>query len=437
MWAAGAAALALAVLLAPRLYVADLEDALVEEANAVVAAPRPRPSHVDAPRPGSLADGLRGPLPRYERAWTSLQGAEPERAALLTAVAAGAQPVSALSRPVRSGLAAIDGELDAVLAASRAERADLGPDHDPWGPLRGGSWLGLQGAAKHAALRMRLASTAAERARAVVDCLDALALGRDAAVSGGLVGRMVRAGAIRTLTAACAEAIAGLTASGATDAAARLRRIRDAVPSYGAMLREEMVQVRLLAYGRDLPEAKKARLLARPRAFADDASMAATDRLGRWRNRLGWRDLRRFQERLVEAGARPAPERDASFAAIDHTPALVALLFTGAAGPDAVESYARYARRDAAAELELDLLVAAAAARAARAQAGTWPSSAGALVAAGLLRPDEAGRLGRLVMAEDALGALELILPLPAADGTPAETVVRLTAPGDERPDSR
>jgi hypothetical protein len=423
-WVGAAMMVVLAALVAPRLYVRDLEDALVREANDVVAAPRPRRAHVDAPRPGSIADALRGVLPRYEASWNALMGDRSEGSNLLGGVARGERPLTELPPEVVTSLAALDPDLDAMLSASRCERADLGPDHDPWGPIAGVSWVGVLGAAKHAAIRMRLASGRGD-GRVVSDCLDAMALGRDAAIAGGLIGRMIRAAVVGTLTPACGRAIAEAGAPEARDAAARLRRIRDAVPPFGATLREEMVQIQLLAFGRDLRDGGKARLLPRPRAFAEDASMAAGGRVGRWLSRFAWRDLRAFQGRLVDAGARPAPERDAAFAAVGRDPLLARLRFgEGVSDPGAAESYARYARRDAVAELRLDLLVAAAATVAHEREVGRWPANGEALASAGLLQPDEVRRLGRLVMAEARDGSLELKLALPPADGCATEAVV-------------
>jgi hypothetical protein len=428
VWVPLAGAVALAAWVAPRLYVADLQDALVREANEIVAAPRTRTLHVDAARAGSFADALRGPLQRYDQGWKVLAGTDGARA-LVSAVARGERPLADLPANVASGLSPLAADLDALLAASRSERADLGPDHDPFGPFREASWVGLQQAAKHVAIRIR-ATGASDPDRALSDCLDGLALGRDAAVAGGLVGRMTRAGIVGLLTTSCAEAISGADVGAARAAGPRLRRIRDAAPSFGAMLREEAIQVQLLAYGPRLPS--KERLLARPRAFADDGAMAPGGVLGPLRARLAWRDLRDFQERLVEVAMLPAPERDAAFAELGHAPLLLRLLFGNLDGPEPVEAYATYSRRDAAAELRLDLLVAAAGARELRERQGRWPRSVAELASGGALTPEEAGRLSRLVLDEQQpADALRLVLPVPQPDpDARGEVVVWVSRPG-------
>jgi hypothetical protein len=413
--------------LVPRFYVADLQNALVREANEIVAAPRARQVHVDAPRPGSFADALRAPLPRYENAWKSLLDTDDARA-LASAVAKGERPLSDLPSNVASALPHLDADLDALLDASHVERADLGPDHDPFGPFKGTSWMGLQAAARHAALRIR--TTAPNHAvHALTDCIDGLALGRDAAISGGLVGRMIRAAIVGLLTPSCAEAISASDIGDARVAGQRLRRIRDSTPSFGTTLREEGIQVQLLAYGPGLTTAMKERLLPRPRAFAEDGSMAVPGVLGPLRTRLAWRDLRKLQERLVAIGMLPAPERDAAFAALGTSSYLLRFLFGDLDGPEPVQSYASYSRRDAAAGLQLDLLVAAVAARDFDARRGRWPSSVAELVADGLLDPDEARRLARAILDEQRPGReLKLIVPVPkAAAGDLGEAIVRVS----------
>lgn len=433
-WVALASFIALGLLLRPRLYVADLEAALVREANEVVAAPRARPVHVDMPVPGSFAHALRDALPRYEKAWKVFSD-DPQQRNLLTAVARGERPVADVPVETTATLAALDGDLDAILAASRAERADLGPDHDPWGPFKGASWLGVLAAAEHAAIRIR-ARVPSEPSRNVADCLDGLALGRDAAVSGGLVGCMVRTGVVALMVPSCANAIGDVEPKEIGAVARRLRQVRDAAPSFAAVLREEAIQVQLLAYGPRLSAAAKARLLDRPRAIVEDGSLAPAGSLGPLRGRLAWRAWRSWLQAQVAAEMHTASERDAAYAA-ERTPLLLRLLF-GADSSDGVESYARYSRRDAAAGLRLDLLVAAAAAREFHDRVGEWPSSVGALAAAGLLNADEAPRLWRLVLSEEEQGrALQLWLPLPDGDATkPSEAVVRVSVgpvPGHAR----
>lgn len=156
--------------------------------------------------------------------------------------------------------------------------------------------------------------------------------------------------------------------------------------------------------------------------------MVAGGALGRLRSRMVWRDLRRFQDRLRDAGARPASERDDAFAALGRAPLILAIGLPGSGGPDTVDAYARYGRLDAIAELRLDLLVAAAVARAIRVETGRWPTEGSGLAGAGRLEAAEASRLGRLVLAEDRDGALDLVVPLPAVDagGASSEATVRL-----------
>lgn len=414
----------LGALLAPYLFVADLESALVREANEVVAAPRFRPSHVDHPIPVRQSDSLRQVLPGYEKAFQALASDEGSRT-LLSAVAKGERPVSDLPPALRAGLIALERQLDRVLAASHAAHADLGPDHDPFGPLVGTTWLGVQAAAKHAAVRIWMAPTPGERSRLLSSCLDGMALGRDAAVSGGLIGRMTRAAVVALLQPACGAAVDAAPAPEAWDAAERLRLIRDAVPSFGAMLREEGLQVQLLTYGHALSDTDRAMLLDRPRAFANDGSMAPDSFSGRLRSRAAWRDLRAFQGEVAAVGFLPVSERDAAFAALAGTHRVLRYLLASPGDPDPVQSYARYSRLDVSAGLRLDLLVAAIAAREFQRRHDRWPASAEALASSGLLRRDEAERLTGLILADEEGGsAFRVSLPVPRPDAPPAEATV-------------
>ncbi len=420
-WILGFLAALLAALLAAGLWVGDLEAALVRDATDVVAAPRPRPSHVDRPVPGQFSDALR---PAYGPFLAGFQAtAAGGEAVLAGQVARGERPASDLPVALREQVLALVPLHDAVLAASRAAVADLGPDHAAFGPFAapvgagpqaGDSWLGIQHAARLAAIRIWLAPDATALGERLPLCLDGLALGRDAAISGGLVGTMVEASTVALLQPACGAALGALPPGQVLDALDRLRRIRDAVPHLDAMLREEMIQVRLLTYGPDLPERLRAGLPARPRAFVEDGAMRPDSAWGRAVARLAWRPLERFQARMVAAARLPAAEREAAMADADAAFTWLGWLLGLPEAPTPAQNYARYARRAEAARLRLELLAAAAAARQFRNQGGAWPERIAELGAAGLLRGDEAARVaGAVLLVEDRGATLRLILPLP------------------------
>ena len=425
---AGVAALVVAVgLVAVRLDVRDLEARLVREANEVVAAPRPRPVHVERPAHGTLGDALARHLPALEKAWKDLEG-DAEAGSAVHAIVLGDRPIADLPDVYARALRQVEDDLDGVLLGTHAERADLAPADDPFMPSNGATWAGYQLAARLSAVRVRAALASGRSDAAARDCLDGLALGRDAAIAGALVGRMVRAAAMASVGPPCADAIQALPREERRVVAARVRGIRDAVPGLEAMVREEALQTQLLVYGSQLAAASRAQLLERPRAWASQSTPP-----GLWQRLLGraaWRGLRGAYDELIRLAALHGADRDRAFEELatkyDGKWSPFARLF----GPLA-RNLASYGRRDDAAVLRVDLVILSAAARTHREERGAWPRSVEDLAAAGLLSPEERVRLGSTSFAaEDGAGDLHVTVPLPAGgEGDPTEARARVRAP--------
>jgi hypothetical protein len=404
----------LGALAASRLYVGDLARRLVREANAIVAAPRPRPVHVDAVLPGSLGDALAQDLPPFEAAWKEAARDGAARA-MLGAVVAGNRPLRELPATYVELLHRLGPHLDGLLRGTHAERADLAPSAMPFMPAPGVTWASYQLAASLLAVRIRQELEERRAGDAVRDCLDGFALARDAAIAGGLIGRTVGTSVTEKMEPVCAEAIPAPAAPATLDrrgAVQRLRRIRDAVPSIAATLREEALQAQLMMEGWLLTRQELDQLQGRPRAMAREAVRPAS----LWRrvlDRMTWRRTRWMYDALLPMAALEPVARDRAFQAYAHRLATswdpTARRLSG--NPTVL---AGYARRFDAATARIDLVVLLSAASLFHEAHHAWPKSVQDLAAGQLLSADEAHRLegARLEAAGE---ALDVAVPLPLA----------------------
>lgn len=408
-----APALALVAWGAVRQRVGDLEERLVRDAAAVWSVPHPRPVHVDAPVPGAIGDAIAAHLPALDAEALAVQEDEPGKNAL-RAVLAGDAPLSALPGRHAAALSRLGPALDGVLAGARAERADFLETQDPFATTEGtAGFLGLQHAALLAGARVRLAVAAGQPEAGLRDCLDALGLGRDAAIWGGLVGHMVGAAVISRLAPACAAAVEALPPARLPDAARRVRAIRDAFPPFSTTLRQEAVATQLFA-GEILPAELRGRLP--PRAHLYLAADGLKD--PGWGQavvvRDAWRSMRLMLDGAIEAVERPELERESAFDALQAEVDRRLNFLPAIALP--LRAYLEYARRADDALHRLDALTVAMAARTFRAARGRWPASS-----------DELGHAG-LVVAE----AAEHVRVGPAGPEAPLTIEVALLSSGEE-----
>jgi hypothetical protein len=352
-------ALALVAWGATRQRVGDLEERLVRDANAVYTAAHPRPVHVDEPVPGTAGEAMAPFLPALQAESDAAEKDEAGRTALRSVVA-GERPLSALPARHAAALARVAPDLDGVLASSRAERADFPGAQDPFTPIEGAAgWKGLQHAVLLAGARVRLALAAGEPEAGLRDCLDALGLGRDAAIWGGLVGHMVGAAAVSRLAPACADALDAVPPARLPDAARRLRVVRDGFPPFSATLREEAVATQLFA-GEILAADVRGRLPPRARAVvANGARDPAWYQVLLFRD--AWRSARAALDRAVAAADLPDPERQAAFDALKAE--LDRRLNVAPAIMLPLDGYLKYAHRAEDARRRLDAPRGDAAAR--------------------------------------------------------------------------
>lgn len=367
-------------------------------------------------------------LPPFEPARRALAEEEDAQTAM-RAVLAGGRPLRDLPDAYAQTLARLNDDLDGVLRATHAESADLASGDDVFEPAPGTTWGGYLLAASLTGIRIRQALASGKAAGALSDCLDGLALARDSAVAGGLIGHMVGTGIIERLLPPCVAAFAALPETEKPDAMARLRRVRDAVPGFEVTMREEAVQMQLSCLGPQLGEGFRSRLLGRPKLMAQGWGSPAMDERSwgqRVLNRALWRDRQTAYDELAAIAALRGAERHAAFEALTAATNRFPLISSELPKP---ADYVRYAQRAEVGILRLDLVVIAGAATSFRAAHGAWPTSASALVKEGFVTLEESRRGSAIgfVLAEG--GHLEIVLPLqPALEDAPTEARVRLEA---------
>ncbi len=403
--------LGVALWLADRQRVGDLEERLTRDANATFSARHGRPVHVEVPVPGAFGDAAARHLPAIQAESRAMQETEAARA---RAVVAGERPISDLPEPYSRALARLDQDLDGLLRGTRAERADLPLARRSFMPCDGADWVGYQFAALLAGVRIRRALAAGEAGRAASGCLDGLALGRDAAISAGLLGHMTAAGIAARLVPPCAAAVTALRPADRADAVRRVRSIRDAFPSVEETFRVELLSIELARFGPLMDRPARARLVleALPHLRDGEREIGFRERLAlrdSWRaTRAAW-DALLGAARLDRGGARDAGILAVKDGTLRRANPLVSVLRD--------VDYARYARRADAAILRLDAVAILAAATMHRDRTGEWPASTRTLLREGLVSPAEAERCaGATLAVHDAGRVLELKLGVPTGD---------------------
>jgi hypothetical protein len=287
---------------------AELTGRLARDA-ALLDAPHERPVHRGAPEPGATGDVLAKHLPPFE---DEIRGQHDATGALLPwrLFAQDGDPAT-LGERERAALSRLGPHLDALLASTRRARAELPSDADAMTPARGATWAGYQLAVEMAGSRALLALQRGDAGAANADCLDALALARDAAISGGLIGSMNARALLDTLVPPCSAVLAVSPPETRRAALRSVRAIRAAIPSVATVFRLEAVQMELMLFGRIAgPELQKhlgPRALAWVDANEPPASATASDPE---RQRARWAHYREAWEGLLRAAALPTADRE-------------------------------------------------------------------------------------------------------------------------------
>lgn len=382
--------------------------------STVLDAPHVRPVHRGEPIPSSLGDALASHLPAFESEYR--QQTDPTAALGRWKAVASGRPTGKPDAADKAAVARLTTHLDAILAATRATRADLAPAHDPFMPADGATWAGYQLAMAMAGARSRWAFSRGDVHGALQDCLDALGLARDAAISGGLIGSMVAAAGAPSLVRVCAEAIDAGPVGEKQEALRAVRTIRAALPSLVSVFRIEALQMELMLFGRaDGPDLFKT-AGPRTRAWidADGASPPPKDGRERERRRKIWARARAAWDELLAAATLGPPERARALERVRRM--LVEATGSKTGGADSASpAYERYAVRIEVTHVWLDALALSAAAGIARAESGAWPKTPAALAA--LLPPEAEERpaaMTSMVAAMPDDSGIVLHVPLPA-----------------------
>jgi hypothetical protein len=389
---------------APPRLPPDLEDRLVRESNRIFSGDSTRAVHADPTRPGRFGDSLVAHLPPLNAEFT--RWIEDRDRAAARDVWLGRQP---WARAPASWAAAVDRlgpQLDGLLAGSHAARAELPPRGDITEAADGVPWMGLQVAAELTALRVRRSLALGATARATDDCLDGLALGRDASITGLMIGRMLGIAAQSKLIHSCVAAFDALPAAAKRDAIRAARAVRDAVPPMSTTVRDDVFSMSLWTMGRSLSASAKRKLLPAARRAADASAGTGLSAMRPEQVRAYWA----FMDRVAPVLDRPVAEREAALRTLDEAAPVQAL----PQGDSLTASYSGYARHADAAMLRLDALVLAAVAdlHALRGEAVGIRN----FQEAGLITPDEARRLAGARLRPTDEGALEVSVALGLPD---------------------
>lgn len=363
---------------------------LIREANALESASYPRPAHVPSPTPGTFAQAMAPHLAALVAAFQ----AEPQLTGALGEqcrdVANGTAPPSTLPPECRQRLERDRELLHRVLAATHAEAGGLpeglGVPSSPAHPLQEHGMTALLYAVRLAALETRLQLDAGQADAAVDTCLDALALGRDMALGGGILGRMASCTAQGMAFRPCAAALDAASVARKQQALDELASLRAGLPPFSRSVHEESVQMQLLVYA-PLFFSDEERGQLRPRAARMMDVPGFTLLPGpRLMLPLRWKHSAAASDALEASADLPFDARREAFNAIALRPApgswLIRLL--DAADFDAsldVSRYQQFSERVERQRLQVDALATLARLDAARAQADAWPTALPADVA--------------------------------------------------------
>ncbi|QRN99960.1 hypothetical protein JRI60_13470 [Archangium violaceum] len=388
-------------------------DEVVAEARALTAQRRIRPSHVDAPTPGTFAQAIEPLVPELLR----LQEGEPTPGEPVSEacqdVREGKQPLTKLPHECREMLERGRPLMRRALLASRTEEAGL-PEglqalSDPNHPHANGQ-LALHSVLKLAALEMRFQLQEGRADTALETCLDGLGLARDMAHGGGVIGAMFSVSGYGTLFQPCADALHLASPTGKGKAAVALRRIREGLSPLSLALREERVFGALCTFGLLLdreqldalpPGARSIPSLGTHYMFYPGSALPLW---GPFLRRHAGLELMRVAARSISLADLPASARSSRLEGLGKS-------FERSWNPILRESapdYENFAARVDRQRAQVDLLLAMALVETHRAERGTWPPALPPLYpehevllpTALKLQPDEDGKL--LLTPEDA-----------------------------------
>lgn len=343
-----------------------LEERLLREVGMLTQAEHPRPAHVTPARPGTFGDAVAPLLPTLLARTHGLPVPTAAETATLEAVTEGRAPVTDLPA---SRLEALERDrsltrqvLDATHAESGGLPEDLRPLAGPSVPGRDALLQALLHVVEDAALETRLLVAGGQADPAVDTCVDALALSRELALGGGLVGQRLSATSHGRAWRVCADALDAASLPRKRQAISQLTRLHEGFPPVSLALHEEAVVAQLHAFRDLLSDDGRAAL---PPTWFD--APARPEALSR---RLQWHQWVEDADRLLAVVDQPAEERRRALAALEARWAGEHLRHAEAPAvrlsPEDLEALELRALRSEA-------LIALAEVDADRAEKGQWP----------------------------------------------------------------
>ncbi len=372
------------------LRTAPLSERLVREANAFEGAPRPRPSHVSPPNPGTFAQAVAPLLPAVralpepepdsvprpegedEAAWDAWSRASEKLRTQCLAVASGKAPLETMPPPCRKALEEGRKVMRDVLAATHAETGGLPASADN---LNRGGMDSLAHVVELAALETRILVAERHALEAVDTCLDALALSRELSLGGGLEGSKLSASRQELVYRPCAAALDAAPVERKRQVLTQLARLSEGRAPPSAVLREESVFHQLTTFGVDfLSREAIAKLPPGGKALvgASGGWVYFTSRIGHpLLRRYIWRRNVSLFDHMVAVADLPPDDRKRAFARIDadHT------LLAGYPGTVSALHYHRELAHLEPQRLRAAMLTVLVQVDLARAEQGRWPTT--------------------------------------------------------------
>ncbi|MBN8229317.1 hypothetical protein JYK02_17550 [Corallococcus macrosporus] len=343
-----------------------LEQRLLREVDTLTHAEHPRPAHVTATRPGAFGEAVVSLLPALLQQAREAPVPSAAEAVTLEAVIEGRTPVTDLPASLREALEQGRPLMRRVLAATHAESGGLPEDLRPLSGPETSRRDALLQALRHvldvAALETRLLVARGEADAAVDTCVDTLALSRELALGGGLVGLRLSADGFARAWRACADALDAASLIRKRQALSQLTRLHEGFPPVSLTLHEEAVAAQLHAFRDLLSDEARAAL---PAAWFDAPPLP-----GPLSRRIQWRQWVEDADRLLAVVDQPADDRRRSLAALEARKG--GELFRQAEAPSVRLSPEDVEALDLRA-LRTEALIALTEADVAHAQTGQWP----------------------------------------------------------------
>ncbi|PTL77842.1 hypothetical protein [Vitiosangium sp. GDMCC 1.1324] len=363
----------------------EAADVLVADARERTAAAEhvARPSHVDEPTSGTLAEALGPLMPELIALYDSQPRPSEAVGEACSDVRDGVRPLSELPRECREALEKGRSLVQRTLRTSRAAVGGL-PEglrifDDPKHPYQRTALLPIQNILKLAALEMRFQTEQGQADAALESCLDGLALARDMGYGNALIGAMVSASGHDLLFFPCAEALDHATPGARRRAQVALRRIRASLAPFSSALRDERVYMPLLTAGWTLDRNQLDALPAGARAVATEvnaymAYITPTNMpplVVRALMQEAWPISQKLNDQAIAVADLPPAQRSARLVTLGRAFERSWNPFLRGDGPD----YELFAGRLDKQRARLDLLLALALVKEHRAESGTWPSA--------------------------------------------------------------